>query len=86
LLYENQSYLSSYLISKERHGYRRKNSERIKEQKALVFKKRKRKRERECEKKNVAIPSQKKLEKENFPKEYHFHQIYHTHAHLDQCV
>ena len=44
-----------------------------------------RERERESEKKKVAMPSQKKLEKGNFSKEYHFHQIY-THAHLDQFV
>ena len=63
-------------------GYRKKEWERIKEPKALVFKKR----ERKSEKKKVAMPSQKKLEKENFSKEYHFHQIYHTHAHLDHLV
>jgi hypothetical protein len=57
-------------------------SERIKEQKALVFSKK----ERKSEKKKVTMPSQKKLEKGNFSKEYHFHQICHTHAHLDQFV
>jgi hypothetical protein len=45
LHYENQSYLSSYLTSKERHGLKKKN-ERIKQQKALVFKKRERKTEK----------------------------------------
>jgi hypothetical protein len=40
----------------------------------------------ESEKKKVAMPSQKKLEKGNFSKEYHFHQIHHKHAPLDQFV
>jgi hypothetical protein len=44
------------------------------------------KKEKESEKKKIAMPYQKKLEKGNFSKEYHFHQIYHTHAHLDQFV
>jgi hypothetical protein len=67
LLYENQSYLSSYLTSKERHGlYKKEKSERIKEQKALVLKKER------MRKRKVAMPSQKKLEKGNFSKEYHF--------------
>ena len=48
---------------------------------------RERERERESEIKKVAMPSfKKKLEKGNFSKEYHFHQIHHTHAPLDQFV
>ena len=41
LLYENQSYLSSYFSSKERHGLRKREN---KEQKALVVKERERER------------------------------------------
>jgi hypothetical protein len=41
-----------------------------------VFKKR----EKKSEKKKVDMPSQKKLKKRNFSKQYHLHQICHTHA------
>ena len=59
-------------------GYRKK-WERIKSKSSSV--------QKEREKRKVAMSSlKKKLEKGNFSKEYHFHQIYHTHAHLDQLV
>jgi hypothetical protein len=69
--------VTSLAIFHKKEAYATKKRERIKEQKALVFKERVKK---------VVMPSQKKLEKGNFSKEYHFHQIYNTHAHLDQLV
>ena len=65
-------------------GYRKK--ERVRKNKREKSSSVQREREKESEKKKVAMPSQKKLEKGNFSKEYHFHQICHTHAHLDQFV
>jgi hypothetical protein len=44
------------------------------------------KREERVRKGKYPWPLKKKLEKGNFSKEYHFHQIYHTHAPLDQFV
>jgi hypothetical protein len=59
-------------------GYRKKRENKIAKSSSVQ------KKRRESEKKKVAMPFQKELEKENFSKEYHFHQIYNTHAHLDQ--
>jgi hypothetical protein len=54
LLYENQSYISSHLTSKERHGLQKKKEvrENKRAKSSSVLK-------REREKKKVAMPSQK---------------------------
>jgi hypothetical protein len=60
-------------------GYEKR--ERIKNKRSSSVQKRERE---ESEKRSHAL--KKKLEEGNFSIEYHFHQIYHTHAHLDQFV
>jgi cAMP phosphodiesterase len=69
------------LHQKERDGLQKKKSQRELRAKSSSVQKK----ESEKKKSNHAL-SKNKLEKGNFSKEYHFHQIYHTHAHLDQLV